>query len=89
MSARPVERLSEVILGRRCGCGFTLQQLKLAPYAQQLGNLPVFFGLLGLRDRLLDLGESVGDLPSTAQGFYRQQGVDPQGGPSRLLKNTR
>ena len=65
MPARPVERLPEVILGRRRGSGRALQQKQLALDAQQLGNYPAFFGVLGADDRLIDRGESLGDLAGT------------------------
>ena len=73
LPARPVERLPEVILGRCRGSGRALQQKKLALDAQQLGDRPAFFGALGARDRLLDRGEPVGDLPGTAQSFCHQE----------------
>jgi hypothetical protein len=37
--------------------------------AQQLGHQPAFVGVLGARNRLLDRGEPIGDLPRAAQGF--------------------
>jgi hypothetical protein len=67
--ARPGERLSEAILSRRRGCGFTLQQQKLTLYAEQLRNCPAFLTALGVRDHLLDRSEPFGDLSGTAQGF--------------------
>src|SRR5271167_4549862 len=54
LPARPVERLSEVTLGRRCGSRRALRQKKLALDAQQLGSCPAFFALLGAGDCLLD-----------------------------------
>jgi hypothetical protein len=69
LTARPVERLPEVVLGGRGGSLRILQKTKLALDAQQLGNQPAFFGAFGSLDRLLNRGESVGDLPGTAQGF--------------------
>ena len=76
---RPVERLPEVVLGRCRGSGRALQQNELALNAQQLGNQPAFFGMLGSRHRLLDHGEPVGDLPGTGQGFRHQERDEPQG----------
>jgi hypothetical protein len=40
LTARPIQRLPEVILGSHCLLGHVLQQQKLALYAQQLGKLP-------------------------------------------------
>ena len=52
LPARPVERLTEVILGRCRGAGRPLQQQQFALDAQQLGDVPAFVGLVGARDRL-------------------------------------
>jgi hypothetical protein len=45
--ACPVERLPEVILGRRRGSWCALQQKKLASQSQQPGGSPAFVGTLG------------------------------------------
>jgi len=78
--ASPVKRLPEVLLDCLRGSGRALQQEKLALDARQFGNQPVFFALLGSRDRFLDHGESLGDLPGAGQGFRHQEGDEPQGG---------
>ena len=83
LPARPVERLPEVILGRRRGSGSALQQQKLALDAQQLGNYSVFFAALGADDRLLDHDEPVGDLPGTTQRLCHNERKEPLGGPGR------
>src|SRR5271166_2600505 len=57
LPARPVERLLELTLGRRCGSRRTLQQKKLALDPKQLGSCPAFFAPLGADDRLLDRGK--------------------------------
>ena len=66
--ARPVERLPEVTFGRRRRSGLTPQQQQLAAVAEQLGNQPAFFGVLGAHDRLLYRGKPVGDLPGMTRG---------------------
>jgi hypothetical protein len=78
LPARPVERLPEVVLGRRRASGLTLQQQKLAFDPQQLGNYPAFFAVLGADDRLLDRGVPVGDLPGTTRGRCYDERYQPR-----------
>ena len=90
LPARPVERLSEVTLGRRRGSRRVLHQKKLALDAQQLGSCPAFFGALGADDRLLDRGEPVVDLPGTTQGLCHKERKDTAGRTRpRLVRRRR
>jgi len=63
LTARPVECSPEIILGSRCLRGRILQEDQFAFGAQQLGNLPEFFGTLGAGDRVVDGIKCVSDLP--------------------------
>ena len=72
-----------MIFGRRRGSGHGLQQKKLAPDAQQLGNAPAFFIALGSRQRLVDCVQSLSNLPGTAQNLCHQERKELRDGPGR------
>src|SRR3984893_12813991 len=92
LPARPTERLLVVIFGRRRGSESLLQQKKLAPEAQQLGNAPAFFVAVGLRQRLVDCFESLSNLHGMTKPFC-QLAEEPreawlEAGLGRLRKSS-
>jgi len=67
LPARPVDRFPEAIFGLRCGGLFTQHQVTFE--AKQFSEQPPFVGLLASLKGLLDHGQSISNLASTAQGF--------------------
>jgi hypothetical protein len=75
--ARPIERLPEMILGRRRRSKCALQQEELALDAQELGDYPAFFGSLGPCQPLLRFPAKV-SLQCTRQSAANFQVFSPR-----------
>src|SRR6266481_3775664 len=65
--ARPVQRVLEVLLGPGGGARGSRQQDQFALDAQELRDAPMLLVTLGSGERLVDRGESLGDLPASGQ----------------------
>src|SRR2546428_1258127 len=77
LSARPLQRVLEVLFGRRGGARGFLQQDQLALDAQELRDAPMLLVTLASGERLVDRRESLGDLPADGQAL--RQGAEEGG----------
>ena len=69
LSARPPQRVLEVLFGGRGGVRGSLQQDQLALDAQELRDAPILLVTLGSGERLVDRRESLGNFPVAGQAL--------------------